>query len=108
MKLKKYNEFVNESKVATDESPLGYYDIANAVMPDEMFNKLETLEIKWKHDRYRNLIEIFVKDESEAKIVRDMVLDMYVLDGSDIDEDHLKYEWPTKDDIGDALEIKLK
>jgi hypothetical protein len=109
MELKRHNDFIiNESKVATDEDPIGYYDICNAVMPDGLFNKLEALDIPYTHDTYSNLIEVTVKNIEEGKVVREMVLDTDVLDASDIDKDHLKYEWETEDDIGDALEIKIK
>jgi len=109
MELKRHKDFIiNESKVATDDDPIGYYDSANALMPDNLFGKLDEMGIKHERDAYRNITTVHVETIEQGKEVRKMVLDYMIYDGSDIDEDHLKYEWETEDDIGDALEIKLK
>lgn len=109
MDLKRHKDFlIKESKVATDESPLGYYDIANAVMPDDYFKLLEEQGIEYKHDAYRNFIEVFVENEEQASFARKNALDYKIFDASDVDEDHIKYEWETPEDIGDAMEIKMK
>lgn len=106
MNLKRYKDFLNESKVATDESPLGFYLISNALMPDEFFSLLKERGIEFTHDEYRNLIEVLVDDLEQAKYARQIALDFDIFDASDIDEDDLPYMTP--DEIGDAMEIKLK
>ena len=98
---------INESKVASDDSPLGYYTTANALMPDELFEKLDELGVEHKHDRYANFIEVFVKDEEEGKKVRKLVLDIDVFEADDIDDGFLEHD-VEKGDEGDMLEIKLK
>lgn len=59
--------FLNESKVASDESPLGFYTIANALSPDSFFDRLDELGIEHKHDGYSNLIEVFVNDGDDVE-----------------------------------------
>lgn len=97
--------FLNESKVASNESPIGFYTIANALSPDDFFNKLDELGIEHKHDGYSNLIEVFVKDINEGSIVRELALSD-IFEADDISDDDLPYMTP--EEIGDAMEIKLK
>ena len=107
MILKRYKNFlIKESKVATNDSPIGFYTIANALSPDEYFKLLEENGIDYKHDTYRNFIEVFVNDEQQAKYAREKALDMDILEADDIEEDDLPYMTP--DEIGDVMEIKMK
>lgn len=101
----KIEGFINESKVASDESPIGFYTIANAILPIKFFNRLNELNIEHKHDKYSNFIEVFVKDMEEAYIVRKLALGD-TLEADDISDDDLPYMTP--EEIGDAMEIKLK
>ena len=93
----------NESKVPSTDSPLGYYNIDNALLPNELFEKLDELGIEHTHDRYENEIKILVKDIEEAKKVRGFVLDHNIFDASEIDDEDLNY----LEDYG-LLEIKIK
>lgn len=102
--IKNFKQFLNESKVASDDSPIGFYTIANALSPDNFFKALDALGIKHAHDKYTNLITVSVKDEDEASVVRDLALSD-VLEADDIEDDDLPYMTP--DEIGDAMEIKL-
>jgi len=107
MKLKRYKDFkINESKVATNESPLGYYLICNSLAPDRLFKLLEEKGIEYKHDTYVNFIEVFVKDIEEAQFVREKALDMDIFEADDIKEDDLPYI--EEDGPGDIMEIKIK
>jgi hypothetical protein len=99
------NKEVNESKVATDESPLGYYLTCNALSPKMFFEKLEEKGIEYKHDTYANFIEVFVKDIDEAKYAREIALDMDVFEVDDIESDDLPYI--KEDGPGDMMEIKM-
>jgi len=96
---------VNESKVATNESPLGYYTTANALHPEKLFKKLDENGIGYKHDTYSNFIEVFVEDIDQAKLVRELSLDMYIFEADDIDDDDLPYI--EEDGPGDMMEIKM-
>jgi hypothetical protein len=107
--FKRYNQWeqpLNESKVATDVSPLGYYTIANALMPTQLFNELRKLNIEYRHDRYANFIELFVSDLDEASFVRSMILSD-IFEADDIEDADLPY-MVTDRLPDDALEIKLK
>lgn len=99
------NTNTNESKVASNESPLGYYTIANALDPEDFFEKLNERGISYKHDPYPNFIEVFVKDMDEAKYVREKALDMYIFEADDIDDRDLPYI--EKDGPNDMMEIKM-
>lgn len=94
------NSFLNESKVATDDSPIGYYTIANALEPSELFEKFNELDISYKHYTYSNFIEVLVKDINEAKVARELVLSD-IFEADDIEPESLEY---VSDDI---LEIKI-
>lgn len=100
--MKNYTQF-NESKVASNDSPLGFYTIANALMPIELFEKLDKDLIKYTHDEYRNYIIIYVKDIEEGINVRNYILDE-MFEADDIDEDEVQYHL---NDPNDVLEIKL-
>lgn len=103
--LKLYQKFTNESKVATEESPLGFYTIANAVMPTEFFKKLDGLGIKYTHDKYKNFIEVMVNNEQEGTMARNIALSG-IFEADDIEEEDLPYMTPSE--IGDAMEIRMK
>jgi len=98
---------INESKVATDDSPIGYYNIANALMPTELFDELDKLDIEYNHNTYANFIEIFVKDVEEGKKVRELVLDIDVFEADDVDLEFIEHDVEEGDE-GDMLEIKMK
>ena len=97
--------FLNESKVATEDSPLGFYHISNALMPTKFFKKLDELGIKYNHDAYFNVIEVFVADNNEGSVVRKLALSD-IFEADDIQDDDLPYMTP--EEIGDAMIIKLK
>ena len=103
MKIKNFKQFTNESKVANIDNPFGFYTICNSLMPDEFFLKLNEYNISYKHDGYRNYIEVFVKNLEEASLVRELALsDIFIAD--DIDHEDLRYLLENQDD---CLEIKL-
>lgn len=103
MNIKNFKQFTNESKVANIDNPFGFYTICNSLMPDDFFNCLKENHIKYKHDGYRNYIEVFVKDLNEASFVRELALsDIFIAD--DIDNEDLQYLLENQDD---CLEIKL-
>lgn len=99
MKTKFYS-FLYESKVATDDSPIGFYTIANALEPSILFEKLDELGILYMYDKYSNFIEVLVKNIDEAKVARELVLSD-IFEADDIEPDSLQYI------NDDALEIKL-
>lgn len=102
--IKNFNEF-GGVKVASDNSPIGFYTIANAVSPEDFFMSLNKMNIKYKHDEYANFIEVYVKDEIEAKIVRDIALSE-VFEADDITIEDIPY-MSDPEEIGDAMEIKM-
>jgi hypothetical protein len=107
MELKRHKDFlIKESKVASNDSPLGFYHTCNALSPEMFFEKLEEKGIEYKHDAYANFIEVFVDNLDQAKYAREMALDMDVFEADDIDEDDLQYI--EEDGPGDMMEIKMK
>lgn len=104
MKIKNFEQFLNESKVASDDSPLGFYTIANALSPENFFKALDELGIKYTHDKHANLITVSVKDKDQASMIRDLALSD-ALEADDIEAADLPYMTP--EEIGDAMEIKL-
>lgn len=100
--MKKYIEFINEHKVASDESPYGFYDICNSIPPDDLFKELEKLGIKYTHDAWRNFIKIYT---DKGKMVRDLLLGDVVYDAVDIDKDELPYCINDPNDLLELVEI---
>jgi hypothetical protein len=92
---------INESKVPTADSPYGYYNIDNALKPDELFEKLDDMGIKHTYDFNAAQIKVMVDDIEDAKKVRTYVLDHDIFDAVAIDDDDLLYI----EDYG-LLEIK--
>lgn len=103
--MKRFKDFLAESKVADDNSPIGFYHISNALDPADLFIELDKLNIYYNHNRFPNIITIEVSDLDQAKIVRDLILSD-IFEADDITEEDLHYMTP--EEIGDALEIKLK
>lgn len=97
--MKKFNEFLNESKVASDESPYGYYTIANAIPAKDFVNELDNLGIKWTFDWYSNFIKVFT---DKGELVRKLVLSD-LLEADDIDNRDMPYI--IEDGPNDMLEI---
>lgn len=104
-KIKSWSKFLNESKVASDESPIGFYHICNSLKPDNFFSKLNELGIEYKHDGFSNFIEVFVSDINEGSIVRELSMSD-IFEADDIAEDDMPYMVPGE--IGDVMEIKIK
>lgn len=104
-KIKTWHQFLNESKTASNDSPIGYYTIANALMPNKFFEKLDELNINYTHDKYANFIEIFVNNIDEATLVRNLAISD-IFEAKDIDDSMLPYI--IDDGPGDIMEIKLK
>lgn len=89
----------NDTLVPTDNSPYGYYHISNALEPTELFKQLDIINIKYDHDHYHNIINIYTDDIQYAKHVRKLILsDIFEADSID----HMDLEFV---DDGDYLII---
>ena len=97
--MKKFNDFLNESKVASNKSPYGYYTIANSISLKGFVIELNKLGIKWSHDSYSNFIQVFT---DKGDLVREMVLSD-LLEADDIEYEDMPYI--REDGPNDMLEI---
>jgi hypothetical protein len=102
--IQKYLKPGNAEKL---KSPFGYYDMSNALeMSETVIPELRGIGIRFQYQGYSNFLVVFVRNEKEAYMVKDIIEN--IGEGERMGDDEILYHLANEDsEVSDAAYIAL-